>query len=118
MSNYAIFESSQFQVALPGDNIVDAVESGFRTIAKRLNIGNVAGYNLRGIRAENSNDIGGGAPGIEVSIRASGLPLANGRGGDTERLYVARLVGPALEAPVEWTERDGKLVSNVEHASC
>lgn len=109
MIKYAIYKSSQYHIALPGDDIVAAVESGMPRIVADLGIGNAAGYRLKSIRAENGY-LGGDAYGVLVTIVASGMPLVSGET-SPDKTYVARLIGPVLDAPVEWALEGGKLVA-------
>lgn len=114
MSTYALFKSAHFGISLPGDNIVSAVERGMSTIARELDLGNAAGYELQAIRADNGN-LGGDVRGVLVTIVAKGMPLANGSAIGPAKTYVARLTGPSLAAPVEWAlDSHGKLTARAE----
>ena len=59
-------------IALSGENFVEAVENGFKTIAKETNIGNVAGYSLCSVCATYNDSILGGKGGAVLTICAQG----------------------------------------------
>lgn len=60
--------SNGSNIVLTGSNVVDAIENGFRYIAKTCRLGNAAGYTLERVTAEYSSSILGGEGGVVVNI--------------------------------------------------
>jgi hypothetical protein len=62
--------------ALPGNDLADAIQGNFDAIAREAMLGNAAGYTLEAVSAEYRPGILGGKGGVELTIRARGVPLA------------------------------------------
>jgi len=64
-------------ILLEGQDIIDAIEKNFKSLAQEAELGNVAGYVLDRVEARYAPNILGGQGGVEVLIESHGQDLAH-----------------------------------------
>lgn len=105
MKNWTV-KNSEFgaNYEISGETLQDAIEQNFKRIADQANLGNAAGYHVVDVSMQYKEDILGGKGGVELEIIHTGLPLANGKKDDEEKVATVWIYADPSDAP------KGKLV--------